>query len=78
MQAFRGGATPLPTAPWATLPAGKLPAGANLWGNLIAFKLLVIGAYGVGTILSYGIKDNQARVGFAWYVVFRVEPTRAI
>ena len=79
--AWRG--DPSPYGPmWETLAAGtSLLAGANLWGNLIAFKLLVIGAYGVGTLLSYGIlraiKPDWALRGmlfFAWnpLVLFEV------
>lgn len=74
---------PSPYGPiWESLGAGvSLLAGESLWANLIEFKLLVIGAYGVSIGLTYGIlravKPEWALRGtlfFAWnpLVLFEV------
>lgn len=53
--AWRGESSPYGPV-WESLAAGtSLLAGGDLWGNLIAFKLLVIAAYAVSVPLSYGI-----------------------
>ena len=53
--AWRG--DPSPYGPvWETLAAGaSFIAGGDLWGNLMAFKLLVMGAFGLGVGFTYGI-----------------------
>jgi len=74
---------PSPYGPvWELFAAGaSLLAGSDLWGNLVAFKLLVIAAYGVSVGLTYAIlratRPDWALRGtifFAWnpLVIFEV------
>lgn len=79
--AWRGDASPYGPI-WETIAAGtSLLGGADLWRNLILFKVLVTVAYGISIALTYGIlrtiRPDWALRGtlfFAWnpLVLFEV------